>query len=169
MRAVLALADYALLPSRFVETFGLAALESLRVDTPVIGPHTGGLAALIPDELAIDLSRPADELARRILDMWRDGTGRDDASRESRRSIVAAHSRESWLELARERVLGPDVRRILMVSDYDAPIGGVERHIETISVALRDAGYEVRTFGKKPRRTPIGRFERALDMLGTFA
>ncbi|HRI36265.1 MAG TPA: glycosyltransferase family 4 protein [bacterium] len=45
----------------------------------------------------------------------------------------------------------------------------MERHIETIRTALSEAGYEVRVFGKRPKSIPIGRIERIIDMLGTFA
>lgn len=47
-------ADFLLMPSRFLETFGLTALESLACGTPVIGWKKGGLAVFIPDELSIN-------------------------------------------------------------------------------------------------------------------
>jgi glycosyltransferase involved in cell wall biosynthesis len=168
MRAIMERSDYALVPSRFVETFGLSALESLRVGIPAIGPRVGGLAAFVPPELSIDLDRPVIETAERIRAMLEGRVGLDEEASRRREAIVAAHSRESWLASATGRVLGPEAKKILMVSDYAAPIGGVERHMETIGEVLEGAGYEVRIFGKTPRSIPLAKREKITDMLGTF-
>jgi hypothetical protein len=34
-----------------------------------------------------------------------------------------------------------------LVTDYLAPIGGIETHVATIASILREAGHEVETFG----------------------
>ncbi len=47
-------ADVLLMPSRFLETFGLAAMEALSQGVRVIGFRKGGLSSFIPEELALD-------------------------------------------------------------------------------------------------------------------
>ena len=47
-------ADYLYMPSRFLETFWLTALESIACGVPVIGIKKGGLMDFIDDSLAID-------------------------------------------------------------------------------------------------------------------
>ncbi|HRI36266.1 MAG TPA: glycosyltransferase [bacterium] len=123
MREVIARSEYALLPSRFVETFGLAALECLRLGVPVIGPRLGGLAAFIPESLAIDLNDPIRLSVDRIREIIRGQIGRDEVSASWRAEIVAHHSRKAWLSTVAHHVLGRRDGRILLVSDYDAPIG----------------------------------------------
>ena len=46
--------DYALMPSRFIETFGLSALESCENGKPLIGFRKWGLSQFILPELDID-------------------------------------------------------------------------------------------------------------------
>lgn len=53
IRSVLQVSHFALMPSRFLETFGLSALESLSEGVPVIGFQKGGLMPFIPKELAV--------------------------------------------------------------------------------------------------------------------
>lgn len=49
------------MPSRFLETFGLSALESLSEGVPVIGFQKGGLIPFIPKELAVPFSANDEE------------------------------------------------------------------------------------------------------------
>jgi glycosyltransferase involved in cell wall biosynthesis len=50
--------DFLFMPSLFLETFGLTALESLACGTPVIWFQKGWLTAFIPDVLALDATYP---------------------------------------------------------------------------------------------------------------
>ncbi|MDP2670559.1 MAG: glycosyltransferase [bacterium] len=46
--------QYTLMPSKFLETFGLVALDSLALGVPVIGIKKGGLLPFVFDDLAVD-------------------------------------------------------------------------------------------------------------------
>ncbi len=54
--------DFLFMPSRFLETFGLTALEALSVGTPVIGFRKGGLIPFIPESLVLDPTDPIGSL-----------------------------------------------------------------------------------------------------------
>ncbi|MBP6981306.1 glycosyltransferase family 4 protein [Candidatus Gracilibacteria bacterium] len=58
--------DLLFMPSRFLETFGLTALESLASGTPVLGFSKGGLVSFIPDSLAIDPHNPVNDCILKI-------------------------------------------------------------------------------------------------------
>ena len=49
IEAVLPVFDVSVMPSRFLETFGLSALESLSAGGPVCGIRKGGLSAFVPE------------------------------------------------------------------------------------------------------------------------
>lgn len=66
IRSVLQVSHFSLMPSRFLETFGLSALESLSEGVPVIGFSKGGLTSFIPKELAIPFS-PSDSENIKVL------------------------------------------------------------------------------------------------------
>lgn len=44
---------YALMPSRFLETFGLSALEALSTGVPVIGQAIGGMTSFVHPDLDV--------------------------------------------------------------------------------------------------------------------
>lgn len=46
------------MPSRFLEMFGLTALEALTLGTPVCAPAKGGLRPFVTPELTLDESDP---------------------------------------------------------------------------------------------------------------
>jgi UDP-glucose:tetrahydrobiopterin glucosyltransferase len=53
--AIVSKATYTLMPSRFLETFGLVALDSLALGVPVVAEKKGGLIPfVIDDSLRID-------------------------------------------------------------------------------------------------------------------
>jgi glycosyltransferase involved in cell wall biosynthesis len=53
VKQALCSAHYMLMPSRFLETFGLSALEAISYGVPVIGYAKGGLAQFLLSEHAI--------------------------------------------------------------------------------------------------------------------
>lgn len=57
------------MPSRFLEMFGLTALEALALGTPVCAPAKGGLRLFVTPELTLDESRPVDSFADILVRM----------------------------------------------------------------------------------------------------
>ena len=53
MNPILAASTYMLMPSRFLETFGLSALESVSYGVPIIGFCKGGLTQFVSKSGAI--------------------------------------------------------------------------------------------------------------------
>ncbi len=49
-----------------------------------------------------------------------------------------------WIAEVRKN-LGSDIKKILILSDYSAPIGGIETHIQGSVSTLESAGYEIET------------------------
>lgn len=58
--------DYCLVPSIFLETFGLTALDSLGVWVPIIAPAKWGLASFVSDELVL-LDDDSDRLTSTLI------------------------------------------------------------------------------------------------------
>ena len=175
IRDVLNISHFSLMPSRFLETFGLSALESLSEGVPVIGFQKGGLVPFIPNSLAIPLRDNDRENIQAIADKMQevgDVYEMDDAleyeesawsllSHESRR-IADTYTQERWINHIQE-VLPEGTKKILLATDYTTILGGIETHVQTIARVLRAHGYEVEIFGWD---IPKSRWTRVLRLLG---
>ncbi|MDD5376967.1 MAG: glycosyltransferase [Candidatus Gracilibacteria bacterium] len=176
IRGVLEVSHFSLMPSRFLETFGLAALESLSEGVPVIGFQKGGLIPFIPKDLAVPFSSDDGEnieaLSSKIVEvaekysslpalLGEEGSDWDTLSHESRR-IADSYTEGRWMRQVRE-MLPAGTGKILLVSDYTTLLGGIETHVQTIARTLRKHGYEVEIFGWD---LPKGKWTRILRLMG---
>ena len=89
----LSVADVLLLPSE-QESFGLAALEALACEVPVVASRVGGVPEVVDDGLTGCLSEPGDlekmsDDAARLLS---DETARREMGRRARESAVGRYS-----------------------------------------------------------------------------
>ena len=153
---VLRACDASFVPSAFLETFGLSALESLSCGVPVAGFAKGGIVPFLLDD-RLRLPDPATE------------SPNSPASAERFEKAVLAladvpdETWERWKGLAKERAseyseeafrrsvrkfFPPEVRKILLVTDFVSNIGGIETYVRNLADTLRSMGYEVRTYGK---------------------
>lgn len=164
------------MPSRFLETFGLSALESLSEGVPVIGFRKGGLIPFIPKELSIsfsgfeetDMEALSDTIVR-VSEKYSSfsslvnegGSDWDTLSHESRR-IADGYTEGRWMDQVRE-IFPKDAKKILLASDYTTLLGGIETHVQTIAKVLRQHGYEVEIFGWN---LPKGKWTKAFRILG---
>lgn len=170
------MSHFSLMPSRFLETFGLSALESLSEGVPVIGFQKGGLIPFIRGELAIpfalDDSENTEALPNKIMEvsekysslsvlMGEEESDWDTLSHESRR-IADSYTEGRWMRQVRE-ILPSGTKRILLASDYTTLLGGIETHVQTIARTLRKHGYEVEIFGWN---LPKGRWTKLLRLAG---
>ncbi len=164
------------MPSRFLETFGLSALESLSEGVPVMGFRKGGLIPFISQELAVPFSASDEEnieaFSNTIVEisekyssfsslMGEKESDWDALSHESRR-IADSYTEGRWIRQVRE-MLPSNTKRILLASDYTTLLGGIETHVQTIARTLRQHGYEVEIFGWN---LPKGRFSKVLRLVG---
>ena len=137
-------ADFLLMPSRFLETFGLTALESLACGTPVIGWKKGGLAVFIPDELSINpraLVESLLELVEKYL------------SQDIPKAIdISRYDQKIWIEKLAQIFEWKE--KVLLIHDYDDLIGGAEYYIDTVKKSFSSLGKEVSFFGYHGKTTP---------------
>ncbi len=131
--------DYALMPSRFLETFGLSALEAWTAGVPVLAPKKGGLRAFDPIEVdlleAPSLPKPSEELRARLKEQAQSFSG------------------EKWLQILKT-ILPKGAKKILLVTDFLETIGGTEQHVKGVAELLKSEGYAVRIFGRKNALRP---------------
>jgi len=98
--AILGAADIAVVPSRWAEAFGLAALEPLAWGVPVIATNTGGLPEVVRDGVDGILVEPGDEtgLARAMADLLADPDRRASMGHEGRRRAASDFDRDRQLD-----------------------------------------------------------------------
>jgi hypothetical protein len=60
--------------------------------------------------------------------------------------IAEKYTRERWMEQVRS-FLPNRTKKILLVTDYTTTLGGIETHIQNITILLEQNGYTVQTFG----------------------
>ena len=136
--------QYYLMPSTFLETFGLTALTAIARWLPVIGFAKGGLAPFITPELDLTLeyghttAEKLHSLIQKIINPQYKISKLDlkmsDYSLDTRKS--------NFTSLA-----GSDVKKILLVSDFKNRIWGIESYILDTADILKSMGYEIEIFG----------------------
>lgn len=130
---VLKQTDLVIMPSLFLETFGLVALECLSRGVPVCGISKGGLQDFIHPDLAIDPDHPVDSFFS-IIDRWYFPI-----------SDISNFSYSSWISHLERLVQGH--QKILIVSDYTSPVGWAEQYITELTIALNSLGKSVESYG----------------------
>lgn len=125
--------DLVVMPSLFLETFGLVALETLTHGVPVCGFARGWLNEFIHPSLALDDKDPVGSLFH-ILD-----TG------EYPLMDISRFSYDIWVSKLRE--LTSWFERILLINDYIAIVGWAEQYVQNLAQSLRSIGKEVEIIG----------------------
>lgn len=133
INSVLDKSDLVMMPSLFLETFGLVALETLSEWVPVVWFSQGGLTNFIHPVLALDVYAPVDSFFR-ILDNW-----------VFPLMDISEFSHENWISKLTE--LTEWVDRILLVNDYLSMVWWAEQYIYSLARALRSIGKTVEVFG----------------------
>jgi glycosyltransferase involved in cell wall biosynthesis len=98
--AILGAADVAVVPSRWAEAFGLAALEPLAWGVPVIASNTGGLPEVVRDGVDGILVEPGSEpaLTRAMADLLADPDRRASMGRSGRERAATDFDRNRQLD-----------------------------------------------------------------------
>jgi glycosyltransferase involved in cell wall biosynthesis len=129
--------DFLFMPSRFLETFGLTALESLACRTPVIGFAKGGLIPFIPKKLSLIWDDVVTSffsiIQAQIADL-------------SEAIEVDSYSEEVWISNIIS-LFAEEHKKITLLHDYHEKIGGAEYYVSHIEEILRDLSYDVSRFG----------------------
>jgi glycosyltransferase involved in cell wall biosynthesis len=156
MNTLLQTSQYMLMPSRFLETFGLSALESITAGVPVIGFCKGGLSQFLFGEGAITSLDSLDTTSAERADLidsalyhervtsicaeynpvaWRQES-------DHARQMSRAYSRDIWYATLAQGIQPNE--RILVMTDYSGNIGGIESYTKSISEELRSRGHLVK-------------------------
>lgn len=142
--------DLVLMPSLFLETFWLVALETLSRGVPVCWFARGWLQDFIHPLLALDVDKPVDSFYKIIdtaifplLD-------------------ISDFSYEIWLQNLQN--LTKDYQKILLVNDYTERVGWAEEYIYFLQDALRTLWKEVEFWWCSQK---MNRFRRIFYMMLT--
>lgn len=117
--------DMLLMPSVFLETFWLTALEALASGIPVCGISKGGLIPFITDELSIDESDPTESLTKILLQF----------DPQNHQVLgVSGYSSSIWEWKIRE--IFWVWKKILIIHDYMEKIWWAEYYVDSVSSVL---------------------------------
>lgn len=126
--------DYLFMPSRFLETFWLTAVESLACGTNIIGIKKWWLSDFIDDTFAIDEASSVESsltILRWILDQQIQPKMKD----------ITHFSLEQWNH--RIQSIFPKWSSIFLMHDYRERIGWAEAYIDFLESQLSRLGYTV--------------------------
>ncbi|MCK9466706.1 MAG: glycosyltransferase [Candidatus Absconditabacterales bacterium] len=160
---------FCLMPSTFLETFGLTALNSLSMGIPVIGFAKGGLTQFIQNKYNISKAEgqtDAEKLYNKmqeIIDKYEKDEINIDAERKKAKTLANKYSIEKWIEN-----IGPIIgkpKRVLMISDFRNKIGGIETYMHDVKDILESKGYEIKIYGAK---IPSGKLGQLCKYFGLF-
>lgn len=127
---ILEISNFTLMPSKFIETFGLVALESCTKWVNVIGYKKWWLANFVLPEFEISAYEWRNDLykLKNLFDNIINNYNLAKISNISKQSIEISQkfTQEIWLEKFKSMF---DKQKILMVSDYLPNIWGIENYI----------------------------------------
>lgn len=153
---------YLLMPSTFLETFGLSALDSLRVWVPVIGYQKWWLDQFILEELAINQWN-FEEYIFNIIRNFTQKT-REKQSRKSRK-MFEHYTKEKWIDRFQKLSWLNPWAKILLVSDYIVRIWGIESYLFHVKSLLEEYWYLVMLIWCEDQRVI---HNRLISMFGVF-
>ena len=142
---------FCLVPSTFLETFWLTALNSLSMWIPVIGFAKWWLIQFIESKYGISKIWWIDDthkLFNLVETIVRDfNSWKIDLEKEKKKALSTAkkYTVEKWIENAEELFGKP--KRILLVSDFKSKLWWIETYIHDVADILEDKWYEVKIYG----------------------
>ena len=135
--------DYMIMPSTFLETFGLTALESLMLGTPVIGNKKWWCEPFIHPLLHIDtdnIQTAPKDLANTLDSISRWNITKDiftDRIHNIQKNFTAESRAKSISHIIQHHT-------VILMSDYNnKQLGGIETHLDTIQSKLHAMWYNI--------------------------
>jgi len=150
--------DITLMPSKFLETFWLVALESIMLWVPVIGYRKWWLIPFIDPSGALDEYDPVGSFDKYIQQVLSDGIW-DTISHE-------LYTRDIWINSIQS--LTEWYHKILLVHDYLAPIGWAELSVFDLKSELEQLGKTIEIFWD-PVKNPSKIYRIIQGFLAPFA
>ncbi len=133
---------YSLVPSLFLETFWLVALESLQNGVPVIGYKKGGLIPFIDHENALDENLWAEWIVVKLYQIIQNN------SLPNKNEIIHMYEQYS-IDIWRRNLISlvGNSKRILIINDYKSLIGWAEMYVSFLQKNLEMNGCIVDVLG----------------------
>lgn len=164
--------DFSLVPSTFLETFWLTALNSLSMWLPVIGFAKWGLSQFVDERY--DISKvwwidDAHKLFNLVESIVRDyNLWKIDLNVEKEKSLAIAqkYGVENWVSFAKKLFWKP--KRILLVSDFKSKLWWIETYIHDVAKVLEDNWYEVKIYGTEIPNWLLWKYLRKFWLLLSF-
>lgn len=160
--------DYMVMPSTFLETFGLTALEALMLWTPVIGNKKWWCDSFIHPLLHIH----TDDTPQAIADLCAlFGTiARAEIQKSDFKDRIhdtqQSYTAKAWSD--KLSVYHPH-ETIILMSDYsNKQLGGIETHLDTIQTTLSKHAYHVTLRPSEGKTGKSGKLQRLRHMLGSI-
>ncbi len=140
--------DYILMPSLFLETFGLSALNALSRGMPVIGYRKWWLEPFVLEDYDIgQFAGSPDKQLMAMIDkllLW------DADYIQNKKTILATAERYTFDErFVRFQKIFGGPKKILLVTDFVQKLWGIETYVHDIAEELRFYGYTVRIIGSE--------------------
>ncbi len=159
--------DYCLMPSLFLETFGLSAVNALARWLPVIWYQQWGMQPFVLDTYNL-WSNPGSPdvqliaMVERLLAKWNHNDSkkcRDIAKKYSKKERI--HNFNTLAQSA--------WKKILLVTDFVSKIGGIETYIHDVAALLTEQWYTVHILGSSWGKTKSSRiFSMLLSTCNVF-
>lgn len=142
--------DYCLMPSRFLETFWLSAINVLKWGIPVVWFKKWGLVPFIPDEYAIDKCKWSTEFSQfseMLLKLEKERKDNDfhfyEKLAEKSKWIALRYTKDRWYERFQKLTFDFKVKKVVLVSDFINKVWWIETYIHDVKALLESHGYEV--------------------------
>lgn len=150
---------YTVMPSSFLETFWLVALESLSMWVPVLAEKKWWLIPFVIDScLCLDETH---NLTQRMSYLLADvAVVKYVDLQQKALSIASLYTPTCWLD--RFWQLSKNCKKMLLVSDYMVALGWIENYIFEVRSLLEIQGIRVDLFWKTKKPTPVS---RKIDLL----
>ncbi len=145
--------QYCLVPSMFLETFGLTALNSLSMWLPVVWFSKWWLKQFVPNKYDISKTKwqnDWEKLYNKINELFKNyESKKTDIEKEKKwaKNMAKKYSIEKRFENAQELIWKP--KRVLMVTDFKSKLGGIETYIYDVKDILIEKWYEVQIYWAK--------------------
>ena len=144
---------FCLMPSTFLETFGLTALNSLSMWIPVIGFSKWWLTQFILNKYNISKAEGKDDTQRlynklsEIITKYNQEEINIEQERKKSKSLANQYTVEKRFENVQTIIWKP--KRILLVSDFKNKLWWIETYIHDVKDILESKWYEIKIYGSK--------------------
>ena len=166
--------QFCLMPSTFLETFGLTAVNALHMWIPVVWFAKWWLKQFIPTKYDISKSEWLDDaeklynktkilLEEYITESSNPHSNLSETRAKKAKNLANKFSKEKRFKNIQEIIWKP--KKILLVADFKSKLGGIETYVHDVAKILTTKGYEVKIYGTS---IPSGKLWQFIKYFGLF-